>query len=107
MSVKIYVEGGGDQRKLKRECRRAFSKFFEKAEFKGKMPRVVACGSRNDSYADFCTAVKTSSTSELPLLLVDSEAPVQPQHKNKGSSGFCVPIVPCRLKILTKWLQTN
>ncbi|MCK5244231.1 MAG: DUF4276 family protein [Desulfobacterales bacterium] len=83
MNVKIYVEGGGDQRKLKRECRRAFSKFFEKAEFKGKMPRVVACGSRNDSYADFCTAVKTSSTTELPLLLVDSEAPVQPQHQNK------------------------
>ena len=47
--VKIYVEGGGDQAKLKRECRRAFSKFFEKAGFKGKMPRVVASGSRGSA----------------------------------------------------------
>ena len=85
MRVKIYVEGGGDQARLKRECRRAFSKFFEKAVFKGKMPRVVACGSRGSAYGDFCTAVKTATDEELPLLLVDSEAPVQPQHQQAGN----------------------
>lgn len=85
MRVKIYVEGGGDQAKLKRECRRAFSKFFEKAGFKGRMPRVVACGSRYAAYSDFCTAVRTASGDELPLLLVDSEAPVQPQHQQAGN----------------------
>ncbi len=84
MRVKIYVEGGGDQAKLKRECRRAFSKFFEKAGFKGRMPRVVACGARDSAYGDFCTAVKTATDDELPLLLVDSEAPVQPQHQQTG-----------------------
>lgn len=83
MRVKIYVEGGGDQARLKRECRRAFSKFFEKAGFKGRMPRVVACGSRGSAYDDFCTAVKTTTDEELPLLLVDSEAPVQPQHQQE------------------------
>ncbi len=85
MRVKIYVEGGGDQARLKRECRRAFSKFFEKAGFKGRMPRVVACGSRSSAYSDFCTAVKTATDEELPLLLVDSEAPVQPQHQQAGN----------------------
>ncbi len=84
MKVKIYVEGGGDQAKLKRECRRAFSKFFEKAGFKGKMPRIVACGSRGSAYGDFCTAVETAIDKELPLLLVDSEAPVKPQHQQVG-----------------------
>ncbi len=82
--VKIYVEGGGDQAKLKRECRRAFSKFFEKAGFKGRMPRVVACGSRNDAYGDFCTAVNVVTADELPLLLVDSEAQVAPRHQHEG-----------------------
>ncbi|MBW1722742.1 MAG: DUF4276 family protein [Deltaproteobacteria bacterium] len=82
--MKIYVEGGGDHAKLKRECRRAFSKFFEKAGFKGRMPRIVACGSRGSTYDDFCTAVGTATNEELPLLLVDSEAPVQSQHQRAG-----------------------
>jgi len=79
------VEGGGDQARLKRECRRAFSKFFEKAGFKGRMPRVVVCGSRSSAYGDFCTAVKTASDDELPLLLVDSESPMQPQYQQSGN----------------------
>jgi len=28
VKMKIYVEGGGDKAKPKRECRRAFGKFF-------------------------------------------------------------------------------
>lgn len=43
--MKIYVEGGGDSKELKTRCRRGFSNFFEKAGLKGRMPRVVACGS--------------------------------------------------------------
>ncbi len=48
------------------------------------MPRIVACGSRGSAYDDFCTAVETATDEELPLLLVDSEAPVQPQHQQVG-----------------------
>ncbi len=84
MRVKIYVEGGGDQARLKRECRRAFAKFFEKAGFRGRMPRVIACGSRNDAYGDFCTAVQTAVAGELPLLLVDSEEQVAPECYRGG-----------------------
>ena len=76
LKVKVYVEGGGDGSQLKTECRRAFSTFFEKAGLKDVMPKVVACGSRSNAYDDFCTALRTASADELPLLLVDSEAPV-------------------------------
>ncbi|MDR0720595.1 MAG: hypothetical protein LBF78_13230, partial [Treponema sp.] len=55
--VKIYVEGGGDTHTLRTACRRGFSGFLEKAGLKGYMPRIVACGSRNNAYADFCTAM--------------------------------------------------
>ena len=34
VSIKIYVEGGGDRKDLKTRCRQGFSKFFEKAGFK-------------------------------------------------------------------------
>ena len=83
--VKIYVEGGGDQARLKRECRRAFSKFFEKAGFNGRMPRIIACGSRGSAYDDFCTAVNNAAAGELPLLLMDSEAQIQQQHQQAGN----------------------
>lgn len=76
--MKIYVEGGGDAASLKTECRQGFSKFFESAGFKGKMPRVVACGGRNDAYDSFCTAI---SQGECAFLLVDSEDPVAVTHQ--------------------------
>ena len=83
MRVKIYVEGGGDSNQLKRKCRRGFSRFFEKAGCKGKMPRIIACGSRNNTFGDFCTAIKNSATDEYPILLVDSEDPVIARHHDK------------------------
>ena len=69
--MKLYVEGGGDATALKTACREGFSKFLEKAGFKGRMPRVVACGSRSDAFNSFCTAMRNR---EPALLLVDSEA---------------------------------
>ena len=73
MKIKIFVEGGGDGSTLKTECRRGFSTFFERAGMKGRMPSVLACGSRNEAYSDFCTAVMQAVPDVLPLLLVDSE----------------------------------
>jgi hypothetical protein len=71
--VKIYVEGGGDAAALKTACREGFSKFLSKAGLAGRMPRVVACGSRADAFDSFRTAVRGG---EVAMLLVDSEAPV-------------------------------
>lgn len=76
--MKIYVEGGGDSKELKTRCRRGFSNFFEKAGLKGRMPRVVACGSRNDAFDSFCTAL---ANKEEALLLVDSEELVAAEYQ--------------------------
>lgn len=83
-NVKLYIEGGGEQNRLKRECRRAFSAFFISAGFRGKMPRVVACGSRNEAFKDFCSSLKNSGRTEtLAFLLVDSEDAVKPDIQNR------------------------
>ena len=75
MSVKLYVEGGGDDNaKLKSRCRKGFANFIEKAGLKGKMPRIVACGGRDNAYGKFKAAL--SQSNQTVLLLVDSEGPV-------------------------------
>ncbi len=71
--VKLFVEGGGDSKSLHTECRKAFSAFLQKAGLSGCMPRIVACGSRNNAFDDYCTAIKNH---EEAVLLVDSEVPV-------------------------------
>ena len=77
MTVKIYVEGGGDHNKaLQTQCRHGFSEFFRKAGLEGRMPRVVACGGRRQAYDSFRTAHDNAGPDEIPILLVDSEAPV-------------------------------
>ena len=74
MSVKLYVEGGGDSKELKSACRRAFTKFLEKAGVAGKMPRIVACGGRKNAYDSFETAHVCENGAAM--LLVDAEEPV-------------------------------
>ena len=41
------------------------------------MPGILACGSRDNALKDFRVALKKVEANELPLLLVDSEAPVR------------------------------
>jgi len=77
VKVKIYVEGGGDTRDLKTQCRQGFSEFFRKAGLEGHMPRIVAGGSRGRAFADFCTALKQAREGDFIVLLVDSEAAVR------------------------------
>ncbi|MFO7565956.1 MAG: DUF4276 family protein [Enhygromyxa sp.] len=68
--VYVYVEGGGQRESLRKACRRGFSKFLDKAGFEGRMPKVVACGSRNDAFDSFVTAIGQGKSA---VLLVDSE----------------------------------
>lgn len=58
MSVRLYMEGGGDNNKdLATRCRKGFTQFLENSgQLKGRMPRVVVCGGRKRSYDDFCCA---------------------------------------------------
>lgn len=74
MSVKDLVEGGGNSKALKSDCRRGFREFTEKSALTGRMPGIVACGSRNDAFDDFKTALANGN--DIVLLLVDAEGPV-------------------------------
>ena len=74
VSVSLYVEDGGSTRGQQTNLRRAFIQFIDKAGLAGNMPKIAACGSRDEAYKDFRTAHKSSTTTAL--LLVDSEGPV-------------------------------
>ncbi len=76
--VQLYVEGGGKGMGIqKTQCRKAFRAFFEKAGLQGPLPDVVASGSRNEAYGDFCAAL-TDKKIDFAILLVDSEEAVDP-----------------------------
>ena len=80
-TVKLYVEGGGDTNSLRTECRAAFNNFLQKAGLSGKMPRIIASGSRKAAYDDFCTSINNG---EEAVLLVDSEDVVLNPPANSG-----------------------
>ncbi|HOO64664.1 MAG TPA: DUF4276 family protein [Synergistaceae bacterium] len=73
VGAKLYVEGGGDAKELRTACRKGFATFLKKAGFQGILPGVVACGSRENAYDSFCTALRKG---QRAFLLVDSENPV-------------------------------
>lgn len=76
MTVKLYVEGGGDYNTQKAALREGFRGFFDKAGFRNKRLKIVACGGRAVAYKDFRIALSASEPDTLPMLLVDSEAEV-------------------------------
>ncbi len=76
MKVTVYVEGGGDRRKLKTECRYGFRDFLLKAGLAGSMPAIFAGGGRQKTYGSFCAALAQAADNEFIVLLVDSEDPV-------------------------------
>ena len=75
MSVRVFVEGGGDQRRTQTACRKAFSAFFGKLLGDRPKPRIVASGSRDQAYRDFSRSLSGDSD-DFAMLLVDSEDPV-------------------------------
>ena len=78
MSAVVYIEGGGDRNEnLERLFRRWWTKFFGAAGLRGRLPRVVRGGSRNRTIKLFLKAVSAPDPGRVPLLLVDSEGPVQ------------------------------
>lgn len=92
MSVRLYVEGGGDSKALRAACRRGFRRFIERAGLTGRMPRIVACGDRRNAYESFVTANDTGDGS--PMLLVDAEAAVavaDPWEHLHGEDGWPRP----------------
>lgn len=75
MKVKLYVEGGA-KGKLAGKCREGFSKLIGKACPNRAKPTIVSCGSRENAWDRFQTALKNAKGGIHPILLVDSEGPV-------------------------------
>ena len=46
--VKLFVEGGGDGGQLTINCRKGFRLFLERAGLHGAMPKISACGGRQN-----------------------------------------------------------
>lgn len=69
--MRIYVEGGGNA-KIDNACKKGFHQLLENVGFKGRVPRIVACGSRDVAYDRFKTAINAGITA---LLIVNSEDP--------------------------------
>ena len=75
MSVRVFVEGGGDRPRTQTACRKAFRIFFEKLLGDRPRPRITASGSRDEAYRDFSRSLAKDADT-FPVLLVDSEDPV-------------------------------
>lgn len=76
MNVKIYVEGGGDSKDLRTRCRKGFRNLIMKSGFRGRMPSIHAYGGRDTTFSVFKTALENCDADTYPILLVDSEEPV-------------------------------
>jgi hypothetical protein len=72
--VRIYVEGGGNQRSTLNNCRQAFRLFLEKVVPRGSF-EIIASGDRNKAFKDFRLALKQHPQDYI-ILLVDSEEAV-------------------------------
>ena len=78
MRVRIFIEGGGTA--SDGVFTEGWRKFFVAAGLLGQMPRVVRGEGREQTFDKFKTALQRRRPNELPILLVDSEEPVAPDH---------------------------
>ena len=96
VNVELLVEGGGDSKSLRIECRQAFREFFLNAGLGTRKPRVVPCGGRKQAYNFFCSDHANARGRQIILLLVDSEAPVTASSpwdhlRNREGDGWVRP----------------
>lgn len=108
--MRLYVEGGGDSKELHARCREGFRKLLENCGLRGRMPRIVACGSRNATFADFRTALQNGAGTAL--LLVDSERPVADVERTRihlqASDGWEYPegVTDEQVLLMTTCMET-
>jgi hypothetical protein len=78
VSSTIYLEGGGNAKDLHVRCRKGFRKLLKQCDgFAGRMPKLVACGSRNSAFDDFATAHARSRPGDFVAMWIDSEDPME------------------------------
>jgi hypothetical protein len=94
----IYIEGGGNTTDQKAALRRGFEGLLKdiraRAREKKLGPRIVMCGSREETFAAFKNACNTKADA-TNILLVDAEAPVcdSPAKHLHGQDGWTLDFV--------------
>lgn len=97
--VRIYVEGGGDEKESKAAVRRGFGGFLiglrDAAQDRRIRWHIVACGSRNATLDNFRTALRTHPDA-FNVLLVDAEGPIacSPREHLRQRDGWELPDLP-------------
>lgn len=76
MSVKLYVEGGGDNKDTIKRCNEGFASYCQKLAPTRRRPSIVSCGGRQQAFDRFSIAVRDGLPDDIYVLLVDAEAPV-------------------------------
>jgi len=80
VSAILYLEGGArgpDSKDLQIRCREGFRKLLEKCGYRGRLPRLMASGSREAAFDDFKTALVGSARADYVALWIDSEDPLK------------------------------
>lgn len=84
-AVRIYIEGGGDDRQGKRKLREGFRIFLREIAELCRARRigfdVITCGGRTAAYDDFCAALRIHRDA-VCVLLVDAEGPVASEGRS-------------------------
>ncbi len=78
MNDYIYLEGGASGANSKEasiRCQQAFHTLLDQMGFRGRKPRLVACGGRSAVYDRFCTALKVGGNGYVAMW-IDSEEPM-------------------------------
>jgi len=115
--IRIYVEGGGDQRSGKAAIQEGFSKFLSPLKEMARQRRirwnVIACGPRNAAFDAFGIALKIHREA-FNVLLVDAEGAVShaPWDHLRQRDGWPVPGISddnCQLmvQIMEAWLISD
>ncbi len=83
MSAYVYLEGGASgpnsedgssSKYLTIRCQEAFHTLLDRMGFRGRKPRLVACGGRDRVYSRFCTAHQAGGG--YIAMWIDSEEPL-------------------------------
>lgn len=78
VSAYIYIEGGAsgpNSKNMTIRCQQAFHTILDRMGFKGRKPRLKACGGRVSVYEDFCTAHSAGGGGYVAMW-IDSEEPM-------------------------------
>jgi hypothetical protein len=76
VSAYIYLEGGGDDNDLRKQCRQGFAKLLEGCGLKSRMPKLIPCGGRTAAFDGFKMRLENRDPGDFVALLIDSEEPL-------------------------------